>query len=616
MRTPIGAIALPHNRCQFRVWAPLPDAVTLQIWDSAEAKQPRSQPLAREDFGYWSAVVDDVKPGALYQFQLSEEVVRPDPASRYQPEDVHGRSQVVDQTYAWQDDAWENLPLDEYICYELHVGTFTPEGTFEAIIPRLADLRELGVNAIELMPVSQFPGDRNWGYDGAYPFAVQTSYGGVEGLKRLVDTCHQQGIAVILDVVYNHFGPEGNYTRDFAPYFTHHYNTPWGAAINFDDAGSFGVRNYVIENALYWLREFHIDALRLDAIHAIYDFGAKHILAAMAEAVSVLEQEQGGRAYYLIAESDLNDGRIIRPHEQGGYGLEAQWSDDFHHCVHALLTGESSGYYADFGTVEHLAQAWTRSFVYNGRYSPFRQRWHGNDVSDRPGSQFVVCVQNHDQVGNRMLGERLSQLTSYEGLKLAAATLLLAPAIPMLFMGEEYGETAPFLYFISHTDPDLVQAVREGRRREFADFHLEGEPPDAASQATFERCVLHWNQRHQGHHGTLWRFYQTLIAQRRSHPALTNFDRQAMTVDYDVDQRWLLIQRRGDSEAMLICMNWNETAIPLPPLPSGDWEKRLDSAAQDWEGPGSTLPDHLSTKTESALMPPLSVALYERIEAS
>lgn len=608
----IGAMPLSGDRCEFTVWAPLLKQVAVEVWATPSAETSRRLPLEQDDWGYWQATVDDVKPGALYSFHLNDDLVRPDPASRCQPEGVHGRSQVVDAiSHPWQDSDWQNLPLESYVCYELHVGTFTPEGTFEAIIPRLADLQEIGVNAVEIMPVAQFPGDRNWGYDGVYPFAVQTSYGGVEGLKRLVNACHERGMALILDVVYNHFGPEGNYTRDFAPYFTEHYNTPWGAAMNFDDAYSYGVRNFFIENVLYWFRDFHIDALRLDAIHAIYDFGAKHILAEMADAVTELGEMQG-RSHYLIAESDLNDGRVIRPADQGGHGIDAQWSDDFHHCVHALLAGESTGYYQDFGTVEHLAQAWQRSFVYNWRYSPFRHRWHGNDVSDRPGSQFVVCVQNHDQVGNRMLGERLSQLTNFEGLKLAAANVVLAPAIPMLFMGEEYGENAPFLYFISHTDEDLLQAVRAGRKREFADFHLEGEPPEAASQETFDRCILNWDQRHQGHHGSLRAFYRELMALRLGLPPFANFDRQSLAVSYDNDQKWLMVRRWRDLDEVLICMNWSPAAIALSDFPRGVWEKQLDSADARWQGPGCTLPDKFSGDP-SAKMTPLSVALYRRI---
>jgi maltooligosyltrehalose trehalohydrolase len=615
----MGAVALPESRCEFRVWAPLLDSIDVQIWDSVDAATPRLFPLKRQSQGYWQATIDQVIPGALYAYRLNNnDTLRPDPASRCQPEGVHGRSQVVDpQQLIWQDQQWCNLPLESYICYELHVGTFTPEGTFAAIIPRLSELYDLGINAIELMPVAQFPGERNWGYDGVYPYAVQTSYGGVEGLQQLVNACHQQGMAVILDVVYNHFGPEGNYTSNFGPYQTDQYRTPWGNAINFDQAHCDGVRHFVVENALYWLREFHIDALRLDAVHAIYDFGAKPILLELAEAVTSLSQQQQ-QPRYLIAESDLNDGRLLRPPAQGGYNLNAQWSDDFHHCVHTLLTGEQQGYYEDFGSTAHLARAWEQSFVYAWDYSQHRKRRHGNDVSDRPGSQFVVCAQNHDQVGNRMLGERLSQLTSFEGLKLAAATVLLAPAIPLLFMGEEYGEKAPFYYFISHGDADLVAAVREGRKQEFMAFHAAGEPPDAASTDTFNQSVLNWDQRHTGEHGTMWQFYRHLIELRRSLPALTNFERDALAVHPDPGSRWLRVHRWQGDEAVLILMNWSSQAIAIPNLlaDSGqtlerNWHKRMDSADLCWWGPGITAPDYL-VPDNSGTIQPLSAVLYVR----
>lgn len=608
MHKPVGATALGDNRCHFVVWAPLLDAISLQLWETADVESPRSVPLTQGEHGYWEITTDNTPPGTLYNFCLNNDRVRPDPASRCQPEGVHGRSQVVNQHFDWQDQDWQNLPLETYLCYELHVGAFTPKGTFDAIIPRLQELKNLGITAIEVMPVGQFPGDRNWGYDGVYPYAVQTSYGGVEGLKRLVNACHQQGLAVILDVIYNHFGPEGNYTRDFGPYFTDKYHTPWGEALNFDEAHSDGVRNYFIENALYWFREFHMDALRLDAIHAIYDFGAKHILAELEENATALSQQQG-RNYYLIAESDLNDVRVIRPQSQGGYGMDAQWSDDFHHCIHTLLTQETGGYYEDFGKVEQMALAWSQSFVYDWRYSRFRQRFHGSDGRDRPGYQFVVCSQNHDQVGNRMLGERLSSLTSFEGLKLAAATVLLAPAIPLLFMGEEYGEEAPFLYFISHTDPDLVQAVREGRKREFAAFHLGGDPPDAASRETLEKSTLRWDQRHEGHHGVLWNFYRQVMTLRRSLPPLTNFDRKDLEVQHDESDRWLRICRWRDEKTVLILMNWNQEKTTIPDLPAGHWNKCLDSADACWQGTGSIAPDLLEGQA-SVTMQPLSVVMY------
>ncbi len=478
----VGANYQGDSQCQFTVWAPLLTDVKLKLLTPQERLIPLQQNLQ----GYWSVLVSDCPPGTRYLYRLDDKE-RADPASFYQPDGVHKASEVIDHTaFSWTDTDWTPPPFPDWVIYELHVGAFTPDGSFHAIIPRLPRLKELGVNAIEIMPVAQFPGERNWGYDGTYPFAVQQSYGGPTGLKTLVNACHEAGIAVVLDVVYNHFGPEGNYTRDFGPYFTDRYQTPWGSAINFDGSYCDGVRNFMIENALYWLHHFHIDALRLDAVHAIYDLSAKHLLAELSERVQELMQTQG-QGRYLIAESDLNDPRIIRPHHQGGYGMDAQWSDEFHHALHALLTGERSGYYEDFGSCHHLAKVLHQRYVYTGDYSPHRKRRFGADASDRPTHQFVVCNQNHDQVGNRMLGERLSQLVSFEALKLTAATMLLSPYTPMLFMGEEYGEEAPFLYFIDHGDPDLVEAVREGRKREFAAFHAQGSPPDAKSLDTVGR---------------------------------------------------------------------------------------------------------------------------------
>lgn len=602
----IGANYLGHNRCEFRIWAPLRQQVSVELLNP----EKRLVTLKSEPGGYWSAILEEVPPGTLYQIRLDDDLTRPDPASRYQPQGVHGPSQVIDpDAYRWQDHGWQGYPLHDYIIYELHVGTFTPEGTFDAAIPRLPKLKELGITAIEIMPVAQFPGDRNWGYDGVYPFAVQNSYGGPEGLKRLVDACHQQGLAVVMDVVYNHFGPEGNYTADFGPFFTQRYNTPWGAGMNFDDAYCDGVRQFVLDNALMWLQDYHMDALRLDAIHAIYDFGATHILAAMKAAVTVLEKTRGYPCY-LIAESDLNDGRVISPLEKGGHGMDAQWSDDFHHALHTLLTHESLGYYEDFGSPEHLVKALQSGFAYSGDYSRFRKRSHGNDASDRPPYQFVVCTQNHDQVGNRMLGERLTTLVDFESLKLAAGTMLLSPYIPMLFMGEEYGEPAPFLYFVSHGDPDLIRAVREGRKREFAAFHEVGEPPDAESVDTFNQSKLHWDLLHQGKHQCLWQFYQRLIQLRRNIPALANLNQR--TIDAKCTEAEGLINwQRWSGESQVVClMNFQPETIRYIPVLDGQWQQRINSAATEWQGPGSEAPDPLATATTVSL-PPQSFVLYE-----
>ncbi|MFP5212185.1 MAG: malto-oligosyltrehalose trehalohydrolase, partial [Acidobacteriota bacterium] len=475
----LGATYLGDGRCRFLVWAPLARSVAVHIVSPVEWFVP----MQEDERGYYSATLEGVEPGARYFFRINGETDRPDPASRYQPETVHGPSEVADPYFDWEDGGWSGIPLRDYVIYEVHVGTFTPEGTFEAMIPRIAELKGLGINNIEIMPVSQFPGNRNWGYDGVYPFAVQNSYGGPKGFKRFVNECHKQGMSVTLDVVYNHFGPEGNYLRDFGPYFTDRYRTPWGESLNFDGERSDNVRRYFIQNGLYWLRDFHIDALRLDAVHAIYDLSAEPFLKNLSMAVDELEGEEGRRRY-LIAESDLNDSRLIRDTCDCGHGLDSQWSDDFHHALHALLTGERDGYYADFGRAEHLVRALNERFVYAGSYSPYRRRSHGNFAADLPAERFVVAIQNHDQIGNRMLGERISTLASFEAQKLAAGVLLLSPFVPLIFMGQEYGEEAPFLYFISHTDAELVAAVQRGRKEEFKGFGWKEEPPNPFSEET------------------------------------------------------------------------------------------------------------------------------------
>ncbi|PYV01833.1 MAG: malto-oligosyltrehalose trehalohydrolase, partial [Acidobacteria bacterium] len=474
MSLTLGATWLGDGRCRFLVWAPHAQTVEVLVL----APQPQTAIMERIERGYYEAIIAGVGPGSLYVYRLDGSHERPDPASRFQPQGVHGPSQVVDtQAFEWGEDGWSGLPLESYLIYELHVGTFTPEGTFDGAIPHLDDLKDLGVTAVELMPVAQFPGARNWGYDGVYPFAVQASYGGPDGLRRLINACHQREVAVVLDVVYNHLGPEGNYFGDFGPYFSDRYRTPWGLGFNFDGPESDEVVRFFVENAIEWLTEFHVDALRLDAIHSIVDLCARPFLAELSQAVRTLAQRLDRRVY-LIAESNLNDVRVIRPPQLGGFGFDAQWNDDFHRALHTLLTGERNGYYCDFGGVEPLAKALTEGFVYSGQYSRYRRRRHGNSSRLIPAHRLVVFAQNHDQVGNRMLGERLSalvSLVSFEGLKLAAGTTILSPFIPLLFMGEEYGETAPFQYFVDHSDPALIELVREGRRKDFARFDWQGD---------------------------------------------------------------------------------------------------------------------------------------------
>jgi maltooligosyltrehalose trehalohydrolase len=575
-----------NGRCIFTVWAPRADIVELKLFTPHE----KTIPMHHADRGYWQTEVERIEPGSTYMYLLNREVPRPDPVSNYQPEGVHRPSQVIDHaSFTWRDDAWRGLDIADYVIYELHVGTFTSEGTFKAIIPKLDELHDLGITAIELMPVGQFPGDRNWGYDGAYPFAVQNSYGTPDDLKNLVNECHARGLAVIMDVIYNHIGPEGNYLRDFGPYFTDRYITPWGEAINFDGEQSDEVKKYFIDNALYWFEDFHFDALRLDAVHAIFDMTAKHFLRLLAERTEECSRRHK-RKFYLIAESDLNDSRIIQSPELGGYGLDAQWSDDFHHSVHALCTGERSGYYKDFGTITQLVKSLREGYVYTGQYSAFRRRSHGNPSRAIPAERLIVCTQNHDQVGNRMLGERLTTLVDFERQKLIAGLLITSPYIPMLFMGEEYGENNPFLYFVSHTDPDLVAAVRSGRREEFTEFHESGEAPDPQDHSTFLKSKLDHTKKSRGKHKILLDFYKKLLTLRREIPALRNLNKDDLEVFGFETDRVLVMRRWKDNDHTLIVFNLNPTSVTIKLLAYGTrWNLRLNSAAQKWGGESKTI---------------------------
>jgi len=579
----LGATYLGGSRGGFLVWAPLINQVEVHILSPEE----RIVPLEKVSRGYHYGVVQGVNPGTRYFYRLDGNTERPDPASRFQPAGVHGPSQVIDPHFVWEELHWSGIPFSHYVLYELHVGTFTAQGTFDAIIPHLDELKDLGITAIMIMPVAQFPGERNWGYDGVYPFAVQNSYGGPEGLKRLIDACHQRGLAVILDVVYNHLGPEGNCLHDFGPYFTDLYRTPWGAAINFDGPDSDEVRRFFIENALSWVTEFRLDALRLDAVQGIFDFSALHFLQELASAVHD-QGERLNRRIYVIAESDLNDVRIIRSPELGGYGLDAQYNDDFHHALYTLLTGERTGYYKDFGRIQYLAKAFAEGFVYSGEYSPDRRHRHGNTSKDIDARQFVVFAQNHDQVGNR---DRLSFLVSFEGLKLAAAVVLLSPFIPLLFMGEEYGETAPFPYFVSHLDPDLIEAVRHNRQEEFAHLQWPGQPPDPQEEATWLSARLDHSLRHQGKHRILYELYKELIKLRNETRAGVGLSKDRMEVVCLERESTLVVRRWGREEQVAAIFHFGDTAVSVNiPLPSGRWLKRLASGEERWNGPGRNLP--------------------------
>jgi len=523
----LGADLLEGGSCEFRVWAPERDRMNLHLIHPMD----RIVPMTKNEQGYFEVTVDQ-SPGPLrYFFQPDGQRDFPDPASHFQPEGVHGPSEVVDhRQFEWTDHQWNGIPFHQLILYELHVGTFTQQGTFEAIIPYLDDLVELGINAIELMPVAQFPGSRNWGYDGVFPYAVQHSYGGPQGLKKLVDACHAKAIAVILDVVYNHIGPEGNYFREFGPYFTDLYRTPWGDAINFDGEWADGVREYFSNNPLHWMTHYHLDGLRCDAIHAMFDNGAVHFWDL---AHSKIEHwgERLGRPFHLIAESDLNSPRVIRSPEQGGYGFRAQWLDDFHHALYVLVDSEGKERYKDFGRIEQLAKAYTDGFVHSGEYVSFRKRKYGASSAGISGDRFVVFNQNHDQVGNRVRGERLCHLVDQHRLKLAAATTLLSPYIPMLFMGEEYADKSAFFYFVSHSDKDLIQAVREGRKEEFKAFNGDLEPPDPQDEQTYTQSKLNWTLRKEGIHREILKWHRDLIALRNSLPAFQNLSKNYVRVN-------------------------------------------------------------------------------------
>jgi maltooligosyltrehalose trehalohydrolase len=573
---PLGAHLLEGKRCEFRVWAPELERVELHI------VAPRDQRVAmkKNASGYHDATVEDVREGTRYLYVLDGGDERPDPASRHQPEGVHGPSEVIGSDFEWHDEGWSGVALEDYVVYELHIGTFTEEGTFDSAIARLDELKELGITAVELLPVAQFPGGRNWGYDGVYVGAAQTTYGGPRALKRLVDACHQRGMAILLDVVYNHLGPEGNYLGQYGPYFTDRYKTPWGLALNFDGPRSDDVRWYFIHSALQWVDEFHFDGLRVDAVHAIVDHSAEPFLQDLCEAVRQRADERG-RRIYTIAESDLNDPRVITPKDQFGLGFDSQWADDFHHTMHTLLTGEQDGYYQGFPPrVANLARVFTTGYLYTGQHSSYRGRKYGLTPKTKNGAQFVISMQNHDQVGNRMLGDRIAALVSVEKARLGAAATILAPFVPMLFMGEEYGEKAPFLYFTSHSDKELIEAVRNGRREEFNDFAWAGEAPDPHDEETFTRSKLNWASLEQDEHASMRNFYKQLLALRRDTLALRTLDLASVETHADDERRVLLLRRWTETDQVLIAFNFGDEAQTLDvPFGQAQWTTLLETGA-------------------------------------
>ena len=600
----LGVNFTADGKADVAVWGPLQKTVRLVT------ESDRTIELTKDEMGFWRAVTDEIKEGDLYKIFLDKDQIFPDPASVYQPEGVHGFSKAVNvQKFEWNDNSWKNLRLEEYVLYELHTGTFTPEGTFAGLEKKLPYLKELGINAIEIMPVSQFPGGRNWGYDGVFPYAVQNTYGGPDGLKHLVQACHDLGLAVILDVVYNHMGPEGNYLGAFGPYFTDKYNTPWGNAINFDDEWCDGVRQYFIENVLMWFRDFHIDALRMDAVHAIKDFSSTHILREIKQHVNRL-MAATGRIHYLIVELDLNDNRFINPLDQQGFGMDCQWVDEFHHALRVTAGEERSGYYSDFNGLAHLAKSYKDAYVFDGQYSEHRKKTFGIKAENTPGKQFIVFSQNHDQVGNRMLGERTSTLVSFEMQKLMVAAVLVSPYLPMLFMGEEYAEPNPFLYFVSHTDAELAEAVRKGRKAEFAAFHSQGEAPDPVDEKTFQQSRLQWELLQQPQHKTMLAYYTFLIGLRKQEPALKNLNRNQLNVEENEANQTLQLHRWHEGEHIVCFMNFSKVqqTATLPKF-QNEWKELLNSADQEWSGPSVDSPGGAINSTVT--LQPESIIIYK-----
>ena len=575
-----GAVPLADGSTRFSVWAPKAGTVEVAV---ARGGTVRTSPLARGSDGVHSGILQDVPAGSDYSYRLDGGPDRPDPVSRWRPLGVHGPTRVVDHgAFRWTDAGWRGLETADLIIYELHVGTFTRAGTFDGVLERLPALRELGVTAIEIMPVSEFPGSRNWGYDGVSPYAVQSTYGGPDGLKRLVDAAHGLGLAVLLDVVYNHLGPEGNYLREFGPYFSDRYRTAWGEGLNLDGPDSDEVRRYVVDNAVYWVTEYHLDGLRLDAVDRIVDLSPVHIAEELGAAVHAQGEALGSRKL-VIAEIDANDPKWVTPREVGGYGLDAHWSDDFHHAVHVALTGERAGYYADFTEPGAVAKVLARRYVNDGRYSPHRRRRHGRPAAEVPADRFVVAVQNHDQTGNRARGERLSTLLSAEALRLAAALVLLSPYVPLLFMGEEHGETNPFLYFVSHGDPALVEAVRKGRQEEFATFSWAGKIPDPQAEETFEASRPDWERAISGEGTRMLALYRELLRLRRTEPALRPGD-ATIKVRHDDAAGWVAVRYDKEKSALEAVFNLSSEPRAVPLAGSESWRLALSTDALEYGG--------------------------------
>lgn len=594
------------NSCVFIVWAPLKERMQLHILSPYDAVLE----MTKDEQGYFVLELEDGTPGMLYKLLPEGENELPDPASQSQPQGVFGPSEVVDHSrYKWQDLAWRGLPFGQLIFYELHIGTFTETGTFQAATDLLDELVTLGVNAISLMPVAQFSGSRNWGYDGVFPFAVQNNYGGADGLKQFVDSCHQKGIAVFLDVVYNHVGPEGNVLEQFGPYFSDRYKTPWGHAINFDGPYSDGVRQFFIDNVFYWRDYFHLDGLRLDAIHTIWDNSATSFFEQLHTA---LKQKPSGRPFFLIAECDLNDPKVIKAPALGGYGFDALWLDDFHHALQVHLYPEDRKNYIDFGSMEQVAKAYKDGFVHSNDYVAFRKKHHGKSSAGIDGDHFISFIQNHDQVGNRVNGGRLSMDVDFEQLKVAAAVSLLSPYLPLLFMGEEYGAQTPFHYFVDHSDSDLIEMIREGRKKDFESFHWGMEPPDPKAEATFIQSKLNWNDRFHGWHRRLLQWYKELIQLRKESDIFRCFRKDNLYVKTYASHGFSLYRTNesGNKHLMLVA-NLSDLLFMYELPVAFEWRELLNSTDLKWQ----KTPVAYNERSGNFVMQPHSVVIYEAFSA-
>jgi maltooligosyltrehalose trehalohydrolase len=571
--------------CDFVVWAPNHKQVTLLL-----VGQNQRFGMQRLEGGYWTCTAQNIASDTLYTYQLDKGMQKPDPASHFQPQGVFGPSAVVDHaSFKWDDQRWRGLNLGDMVFYELHVGAFTPEGTFNAAVSRIGELADLGFSAVELMPISQFSGKRNWGYDGVFPFAVQNSYGTPNDLKSLVNECHRQEVALFLDCVYNHLGPEGNGLNDFAPYFPNSRMGLWGPKVNLDGFQSEGVRNFFLENALYWLSQYHVDGIRIDAVFSMADRSPVHFLGELNDAVK-LYSDKVGKKCHLIAESGCNFPQVLAPSQQGGFGFDGQWLDDFQHALFALLTGEREGYYRYYGSLRDVAEALTDAYVYMGSEDDFKRRNPNESYSWIPADKFVVFSQNHDQIGNRLLGDRLTTIAGLEAAKTAACITFLSPYVPLIFMGEEFGETAPFMFFTDYQDKQLIDAVREGRKREFVEFHWQGEVPNPQSDEVFEKSKINWQTRRSEKGKQIAAYYSTLIKLKKLPVFRSVAGRQIKQVKTENDRVLMLLKENGNTQAVIVANFSRQLCSFVFPFEGEGFVKLLDSADTAWAGGGSTLP--------------------------